>query len=329
MTRHAAARLTRGSSLMAQALAFALAASWLSPDANAQRKYSEWGPAVSLGCGLNSEAAEVGPAISKDGLSLYFGSSRGGGFGNFDLYVAQRASPDAAWGLPANLGNVVNTSAIDNVPSLSRDEHWLFFNSSRPGGFGMVDIWMSYRAHVHDDFAWEAPINLGSDINTGGFDSGASYFENEDGAAPQLFFNRGLTNLGNTDILVSELKTDGTFGTPTSVRGTDINTPAAEQRPSVRFDGLEMFFYSNRDGNNDIWVTTRNSVSDEWSKPVKLTQQTGTPAEQQINTPSNEIAPHISPDGLTLYFSSDRPGGCGNYDIYMSRRTHLRGKDKE
>ena len=97
MTRHAAARLTRGSSLMAQALAFALAASWLSPDANAQRKYSEWGPAVSLGCGLNSEAAEVGPAISKDGLSLYFGSSRGGGFGNFDLYVAQRASPDAAW----------------------------------------------------------------------------------------------------------------------------------------------------------------------------------------------------------------------------------------
>src|SRR4051812_43928697 len=312
MKRYAAAGLKRGSSLTAQALAVALAASWMSPDVRAERKYSDWRPAVSLGsgtdCGLiNSAAADVGPSISKDGLSLYFGSSRGGGSGNFDLYVAQRTSPDAAWGVPANLGTVVNSADIDNVPSLSRDEHCLFFNSSRPGGFGMVDIWVSYRARVHDDFAWEAPLNLGPNINTGGFDSGASYFENEGGSAPQLFFNRGPTNQGNTDIMVSELQADGTFGPANPVEGQGVNTDASEQRPSVRFDGLEMFFYSNRgnaDGKSDIWVTTRNSVNDDWSTPVKL--------GDQINTASNEIAPHVSPDGLTLLFSSDRLGGCGN-----------------
>jgi hypothetical protein len=187
----------------------------------------------------------------------------------------------------------------------------------------MVDIWMSYRAHVRDDFAWEAPINLGSNINTAGFDSGASYFENEDGAAPQLFFNRGPTNQGNTDILVSELQPDGTFGLATPVEGDKVNTDASEQRPSVRFDGLEMFFYSNRGGNFDIWVTTRNTVNDKWTQPLKL--------GENINTGFNEFTPHISPDGLTLFFASDRPGGCsiGNFDLYMSTRTHVKGKASE
>jgi len=309
-----------------QPCAFALAAIFLSGTAFAERKYSDWGPAVSLGtandCGvINTAASETGPAISKDGLSLYFGSTRPGGVGNTDLYVARRTSPDAAWGVPANLGTVVNSSAIDNVPSLSRDGHWLFFNSSRPDGFGGVDIWVSYRAHVHDDFAWEEPRNLGPGVNSALFDAGASYFENEDGSAPQLYFNRGLaTGVGN-DIMVSELQADGTFGPATVVPGIN-STTASDQRASIRYDGLEMFFYSNRDGTNDIWVTTRNSVNDAWSTPVKL--------GEQINTAStNEITPHISPDGLTLFFSSDRPGGCGGNDLYMSTRTRLKGKDKE
>jgi len=298
----------------------------LSTQALAERKYSDWSAAVSLTAagdcnGINSTASDTGAAISKDGLSLYFGSARPGGVGNSDLYVVQRTSPDAAWGVPANLGTVVNSSAIDNVPSLSRDGHWLFFNSSRPDGFGGVDIWVSYRAHVHDDFAWEEPRNLGPGVNSALFDAGASYFENEDGSAPQLYFNRGLaTGVGN-DIMVSELQADGTFGPATVVPGIN-STTASDQRASIRYDGLEMFFYSNRDGTNDIWVTTRNSVNDAWSTPVKL--------GEQINTAStNEITPHISPDGLTLFFSSDRPGGCGGNDLYMSTRTRLKGKDKE
>jgi len=311
--------------MKARGCALLVAGALLSSAALAERKYSDWGPAVSLGsgndCGLiNSTAGDVGPALSKDGLSLYFGSQREGGTGSFDLYVVQRTSPDAAWGVPANLGTVVNSSAIDNVPSLSRDGHWLFFNSSRAGGFGGVDIWVSYRAHVHDDFAWEAPQNLGPNVNTGLFDAGASYFENEEGSAPQLYFNRGQATGAGNDIMMSELQADGTFG-PASIVPVINSTTASDQRASIRYDGLEMFFYSNRDGTNDIWVTTRVSVNDAWSTPVKL--------GEQINTSSaNEIAPHISPDALTLFFSSDRPDGCGGFDIYMSTRTHLKGKDK-
>lgn len=298
----------------------------LSTQVFAERKYSDWGPATSLGtgsdCGLiNTAASETGPAISKDGLSLYFGSTRQGGAANTDLYVARRTSRDAAWGAPVNLGPVVNSAVIDNIPSLSRDGHWLFFNSNRAeGSQGGVDIWVSYRAHVHDDFAWEEPKNLGPGVNTALFDAGASYFENEDGSAPQLYFNRGLANQTNNDIMMSELQPDGTFGPATLVAG--INSPQSDQRPSIRFDGLELFFFSNRDGNNDIWVTRRNSINDAWSAPVKL--------GPQINTTFDEAHPHISPDGLTLLFSSTRPGGCGpGFDLYMSTRTKLKGKDKD
>jgi hypothetical protein len=312
--------------MKAGACALLVAGTLLSSAALAELKYSDWGPAVSLSApgdcnGINSTASDTGAAISKHGLSLYFGSTRQGGATNTDLYVAQRTSRDAAWGQPINLGPVVNSSSIDNIPSLSRDGHWLFFNSNRTaeGTQGGVDIWVSYRAHVHDDFAWEEPTNLGPGVNSALFDAGASYFENEDGSAPQLYFNRGLANQTGNDIMVSELQPDGTFGPATLVEGINSAT-ASDQRPSIRFDGLELFFFSNRDGNNDIWVTTRNSVNDPWSAPVKL--------DEQINTAADEAHPHISPDGLTLFFSSTRPG-CGGFDLYMSTRTHLKGKDKE
>jgi Tol biopolymer transport system component len=314
-----AAGLVLGTSLAAQALA--------------ESKYSPWGPPVNLGCVVNSASADLGPGITKDGLSLYFASNRAdpGASGDLDLYVAQRPSRDAPWGSARNLGPGINSPAIDNVVSLSRDGHWMFFNSNRtPGGLGDVDIWASFRDHVHDDSAWGTPFNLGPGVNSTGFDAGASYFENEDGSAPLLFFNRGLsraTQATTTDIYVSELQPDGTFGNARLV--SELNSPQADQRPSIRFDGLEIFFFSNRSGSMvdalgspsfDIWVATRDSPNDRWDTPVNL--------GSAVNTGGAEQNPYISPDGLTLYFASDRPGGCGGLDLYMTTRTKRKGGDK-
>jgi OmpA-OmpF porin, OOP family len=296
----------------------AVAALHCSP-AVAERKYSDWSPAVRVAAHapcdtVNSTANDFGPAISKDGLSLYFGSNR---TGNLDLFVVQRTSEDAPWGVPINL-EALNSPVTDNIPSLSRDGHWLFFNSNRTqGSQGGIDIWVSYRARVHDDFAWEEPQNLGPGANTALFDAGASYFENEHGSAPQLFFNRGTANQTDNEIMMSELQPDGTFGPAAPVQG--INSAASDQRPSIRYDGLELFFFSNRNGNNDIYVTTRNSINDPWSAPSAL--------GVNVNTAADEFQPYISPDGSTLYFTSNRLGGCGGFDLYMTTRTKLKGKD--
>ena len=68
------------------------------PSALAQ-KYSDWSAPVNLGPAINSASSDQGPAISKDGLSLYFTSNRSGGLGGFDMYVSQRTSVDDPWGV--------------------------------------------------------------------------------------------------------------------------------------------------------------------------------------------------------------------------------------
>src|SRR5215831_15489824 len=141
-------------------------------------KFSTWSTPLNLGATLNSPGVDAGPAISKDGLSLYFNSDRPGGYGGQDIWVSQRAKVGAPWGTPWNLGPVINSSALEAVPSFSRDEHWMFFNSNRGGGFGQLDIWVSYRINIHDDFAWGNPINLGPMVNSAFVDAGAWLLDN-------------------------------------------------------------------------------------------------------------------------------------------------------
>jgi Tol biopolymer transport system component len=285
------------------------------------QKYSSWSPPVNLGPVINSPFMDGTPAISKDGLTLYFASNRPGGVGGNDIWVAHRERLDSPWSPPVNLA-LINTVSNEVAPALSRDEHYLFFVSNRPGGAGGPDIWVSFRQHVHDDFgefAWETPFNLGSPINTPFLDTTPSYFENEELGRPQLFFASNRTGgLGGLDMYMSELQADGTFGSATLL--PELSGPQNDSYPSVFRNGLEIFFASDRIGTvggNDLWVSVRESVFDLWSAPVNL--------GLTVNSVSNDQAPAISSDGETLFFVSDRPGGYGGNDIYVTTRTKLRG----
>jgi len=292
-------------------------------------KFSEWSTPV-LVPNVNSAFGDVGPGISRDGRSLYFGSNRPGGFGNTDLWVSQRASVNDPWGPPINLGPTINTAAAELVPAFSTDGHWIFFNSDRPGGFGGLDVWASYRKNIHDDFGWTTPINLGSNINAAGLDAGASYFladdqddddqgsdeaEAEKGGLPLLFFGSDRPGgLGGVDLYVSAKQSNGVFGPPTLL--SELSSPFNDQRPSIRRDGLEIFFYSSRPGGvgaNDLWVSTRETPNQVWGTPGNL--------GPVVNSTGNDFHPSISADGQTLYFASDRPGGPGLMDLYMTTRT--------
>lgn len=303
-------RLTSRATL---ALLLALAASL----PQAAPRFSEWSPPVNLGSSINSTFNDAGPALSKDGLSLYFSSNRPGGMGLNDIWVSQRASREDPWGEPVNLGPTVNTSFNDDAPSFSRDGHFIYFNSDRPGGFGLRDVWIAERAHTHDDFGWEAPVNAGSGVNGAATDAGASYLENDadgdEAGPPLLFFGSTRPGPGMSDIYVSTQAEDGSWGS--AVLMPELSNSFDDQRPSVRFDGLELFLSSNRPGGSggvDLWASTRQTTLDAWSAPVNL--------GATVNGSSVDQQPFISSDRKTLFFVSNRPGGVGNFDLYMITR---------
>jgi WD40-like Beta Propeller Repeat len=108
------------------------------------------------------------------------------------------------------------------------------------------------------------------------------------------------------------------WGTPVNL-GSPVNTASAEICPSVSKDGLSLYFFSDRPGGfggNDLYVSRRASVEDSWGEPENLG-----PA---VNTPYDDSAAMLSPDGHELYITSNRPGGFGTLDLYVSRRHNKR-----
>ena len=281
--------------------------------------YSQWSTPVNLGPVVNSAASETGPAISPDGLSLYFSSDQAvGGLGLRDIWVSQRATTASAWGAPQHLPPPINTAFDDFVPSFSPDGHWMFFASTRPGGFGGPDLYQSYRADIHDDFGWQTPTNLGQGVNTAAAENGNGYSDN--GGHPQIYFGSDrLGPAGNSSLYVSNLQPDGTWGPATQV--TELG---AGNRPSVRLDGLEIFFYSARAGGVggiDLWTATRPTLDAPWSTPVDV--------GSIVNSTDNDQHPYISSDAKTLYFFSNRPGGSGGNDLWMTTRTQILPQTKD
>ena len=294
---------------------------WAFTASSRAQKYSDWSAPINLGPVVNSTATDRGPAISKDGLSLYFASTRlSGSFGGEDIYVSQRESQDSEWGPPVNLGPIINTTANEMVPAFSRDGHLMFFASNRPLGLGGVDIWVSRREQTHDDFAWQPAENLGAGVNSASTDAGPSYFENDEVGVAQLYFNSNRPGgPGVSNLYVSEQAADGSFGPGVLV--LELSSTGETARASVRHDGREIFFTSNRPGSintQDLWVATRETVSDVWSAPINL--------GSTLNNGPLDVQPYISADRETLFFASTRPGGVGSTDLYMSTRTKLSRK---
>ena len=296
---------------------------------------TEWSEPVNLGPVINTAYLDQNPSISGDGLSLYFASDRPGGFGMRDLYVAHRASRDDPWQTPIDLGATVNSAADDIAPNVSADGRMLFFASSRPGGYGRFDLYVSRRTNPNDDAGWSTPINLGPNVNTDAPELGPSFLahgfrleagartddgmdEDDDGSEGErsgvLYFSRGFQPQRASDLHMAPISREGEVLAPETLIN-ELSVPGYnDAAPTIRRDGREIFFWSDRPGSlgADLWTSTRRHIGDPWSPPVRL----GEPP----NSTSDESGPNLSSDGRTLFFASARPGGLGSLDIWMTTR---------
>jgi WD40 repeat protein len=290
------------------------------------QQFSAWSTPTNLSSIVNSTALDGCPAISRDGLSLYFASSRAGGQGGLDIYVSHRESLEDPWEAPVNLGPTINTASNDFCPALSTDGHLLFFASNRAGGCGGIDIYVSRRENNREDSGeggWGPPQNLGCTLNSDKDDFGPNYFDVNDVGI--LYFNSNRDGgPGGQDIYAATRGADDAFGMPSFDLPTpvlELNTASNDQQPSVRRDGLEVIFTSDRPGglgSFDLWVATRASTSDPWSNVQNL----GSP----VNSAALDQRPALSWDGTELYFGSNRPGGLGSQDLYVSTRSKITGQ---
>ena len=260
---------------------------------------------------LNTPFMDGCPIQSPDGLNLYIASTRPGGVGLLDIWVARRDEKSDPWGVPENLGEPINSASDEFCPTPVRGGG-LFFVSREalPGSCGLGDI---YFTRYNPTYGWSEPRNLGcapDGPNTGLDEQGPSYVENDDDV--YLFFSSGSAVVPG-DIYVSRKLSGWNFGGSTPVAG--LNDPAANDiQPNVRKDGLEVVFSSNGAGTlgaQDIWASTRDDFDSLWSAPVNL--------GGAVNTAAAETRPSLSKDARQLLFGR-APGPEGMSDIYVSRR---------
>ena len=200
----------------------------------------KWSKAKPLGGKVNTNFNEGAQNISQDGQLLVFtGCNYPDGQGSCDLYFSIKTNN--GWSEPQNLGPVVNTDFWESSPSLSPDKRELYFASSRAGGYGGRDIWVTHRMA---NGKWSRPENLGEAVNTSGDESCPFiHADNE-----TLYFNsNGHTGYGMTDLFFSKKINDSSWA-PAENLGYPINNIDDQGSLIVAADGKTAYYAS--DGND-------------------------------------------------------------------------------
>lgn len=157
-----------------------------------------WAKPVKLEPQISSSANETHATISADKNTLIFSSDRVGGFGGKDLYISYRL-PNGDWGIPKNLGPVINTPYDEEGPFLMPDGYTLYFSSKGHNIIGGYDLFVT---ELQDDGIWSKPKNLGYPINT--TDDEVYYFVSAD-EKRAYFSSIREDSYGGKDIYVMNL----------------------------------------------------------------------------------------------------------------------------
>jgi len=231
--------------------------------------------------------------------------------------IASVANADFVFGEPVNLGPPINTPSGDGNLFISADGLEMYISSDRSGGLGYFDMWRSTRENA--DNPWGPLVNV-QEINS-------RYNEifpclSADGLI--LYFSDWYNwnaagdrpgGVGNHDLwMCTRASRNDPWGTPVNM-GAPINSGSPDISPTISHDGLTFIFASNRSGglgNYDLWMSTRPAAESDWAAPVNL----GPP----VNSSAYEGEVCLSTDGLALFFCSNRPGGSGSYDMWVTTR---------
>ncbi|MBU3678127.1 MAG: hypothetical protein FGM32_00780 [Candidatus Kapabacteria bacterium] len=228
----------------------------------------------------------------------------------------------------------INTAGLDYAPTVSADGRTLFFVSNREGsmttgrkGEPSHDFWRVTKLD-DEDTSFTNPIPL-TDINTPYNEGVASISADRQKLYYAVCESKG--GFGDCDIWEAQLLGER-FIKP-KMLGAAVNSKYWDSQPYIAPDGSRLYFASNRprfDGEShdpddyDIWYCDWDATRNEWKPARNL--------GDGINTPQQEVAPYIAPDGKTLFFSSNghKPsiGGLDFYHTVRIEEVGSNGKDR-
>ena len=262
-----------------------------------------------MGENINSPNDEYLPAITADEQTLIITVRRPKDAQTIsqatkleeDFYISSQNN--GVWTKAEPIGPPLNTHGNEGAQCISPDGQYIYFTAcNRDDGLGSCDIYFSKKTGN----GWTTPVNLGSPVNTSAWESQPSI--SADGK--NLYFASSRENgKGGMDIWKCIMNENGSFGNPINL-GDSINTRYNEMSPFIHPDNQTLYFSSDGMlgmGGKDIYFSRKNKDG-IWTKPVNI----GYP----INTYADEINLLVNAKGNLAYFSSDKPGGYGKYDLY-------------
>lgn len=286
------------------------------------KKDNNWSMAQALPGDINTPMSEGAQNISQDGEWLVFtGCHRPAGIGGCDLYISYLTKD--GWSEAINLGNKINSEAWDSQPSLSPDKRSLYFTSTRPGGFGGSDLYVS---HLGANGQWGKPENLGPQINTAG-DEGSPFIHADN---QTLYFSSNtLPGYGEEDLFLVR-KQGEKWGIPQNL-GYPINTINRESTLFIAADAKTAYYSSDRSdsrGGIDIYTfELREDIRPAktlWVKGKVYDQNTGAglpSAVELIDLATKQTLSKVQTDETGNYLITLPTGK--DYAFNVARRGYL------
>ena len=263
-----------------------------------------------------------------DGLQLYFNSNRPEGDTETcgHIWVATRATTEDEWTEPFSLGPPINTSDPSGYPCISADGLELYLSdgypgfymegcTSRSGGYGYGDIWVSKRNAL--DLNWSEPVNLGSAVNNSNYQDGPSI--SADGLSLFFYSAYEADTYGRVDLYVTtRASKDDSWGTRMNI-GPPVNTSDPETFSHISADGLSLLFCREISDDVDIYLSRRTTPGDPWGEPIRL---------DALKSSGDESGVTTSPNCSMIYFArGDRYTGevtttfLNSWDIWQTEVT--------
>ncbi len=250
-----------------------------------------------LGQGINTTDDEYFPKLTADNKTIIFTRKTK----NQENFYESHWVDDAWTEAQKLIGHINSDDFNEGAHCISPDGKYLFFTGCNwPNGLGSCDIYVAKR----ENGVWGTPHNLGSPINTRGWESQPAI--SADGKTLYFVSNR-QGGMGGYDIYKSTLKDDGTWNIPQNL-GPNINTSFDESAPYIHADNITLYFASNGwpgFGRKDIFKSQIDSAGN-WSLPQNM--------GNSINNFREQTALHVSMNGKIGHLASQ--DSSGQLDIY-------------